>query len=113
VDYLKIAVNLIGNATHDGEIKQAKESGHPYGDFRLAVRDRNEETHYFPVRCFGKLAVSVINIKKGDKLFVTGELDMGAYADEEGQKQVTFKVIADTYRILGNGQRSRGEEASE
>jgi hypothetical protein len=39
---------------------------------------------------------------------------MGSYADEEGQKRMTFKVIADTYRILnGNGRRSRTEEANE
>ena len=37
MDYQKITVNLIGNATQDGEVKEAKESGNPYGDFRLAV----------------------------------------------------------------------------
>ena len=81
LDYQGISVHLIGNATHDAEIKQAKESGNRYGDFRLAVRNRNEETTYFPVRCFGKLADSVTHIKKGDKLFVAGELEMGSFAD--------------------------------
>lgn len=109
LDYQAISVYLIGNATHDGEVKQAKESGNAYGDFRLAVRDRNDETVYFPVRCFGRLGESVINIKKGAKLFVAGELEMGSYADEEGQKRMTFKVVADTYRIL-NGGRSTANE---
>jgi single stranded DNA-binding protein len=110
MDYQKITVNLIGNATHDAEVKQAKESGNQYGDFRLAVRDRNDETHYFPVRCFGKLAESVSNIKKGTKLFVAGELEFGSFADEEGKNRVTFKVIADTYRILNGGRRETGHE---
>ena len=110
MDYQKITVNLIGNATHDAEVKQAKESGNPYGDFRLAVRDRNDETHYFPVRCFGKLAESVTHIKKGAKLFVAGELELGSFADEEGKKRVTFRVLADTYRILNGGQRQTGDE---
>ena len=113
MDYQKIDVNLIGNATHDGEIKQAKESGNAYGDFRLAVRDRKEESHYFPVRCFGKLAESVTNIKMGAKLFVAGELELGAYADEEGQKRMTFKIIAETYRILGGTERrNRSDETA-
>ena len=106
MDYQEITVHLIGNATHDGEIKQAKESGNVYGDFRLAVRDHHDETHYFPVRCFGKLGESVANIKKGAKLFVAGALDLGSFADEEGKTRITFKVIADTYRILGNGRSS-------
>ena len=110
LDYQKISVNLIGNATHDGQIKQAKESGNAYGDFRLAVRDRRDETHYFPVRCVGKLAESVTHIKKGAKLFVAGELDLGSFADDEGNTRMTFKVIADTYRILSGGRRANQAE---
>jgi single-strand DNA-binding protein len=94
---------LIGNATRDAEIKQAKESGKRYGDFRLAVRDRNGETQYFPIRCFGKLAESVGAIKKGTRLFVPGELEISSFTSEEGQKQMTFRVVAETYRILGGG----------
>ena len=109
MDYQRIEVNLIGNATQDGEIKEAKGSGSRYGDFRLAVRDRNDETHFYPVRCFGKLGESVTNIKKGAKLFVAGELELGSFDDEEGRKRMTFKVVADTYRIL-NGGRSQAKE---
>ena len=100
-----MTVSLIGNATHDAEIKQAKESGKRYGDFRLAVRDRNGETSYFPVRCFGKLAEGVGAIKKGTRLFVPGELEISSFTGEEGQKQMTFRVVAETYRILGGGRR--------
>ncbi len=103
MDYQKITVNLIGNATRDGEVKEAKESGNAYGDFHLAVRNRNDETTFFPVRCFGKLAKSVTNIEKGTKLFVAGELEIGSFAGDDGEKRMTFKVIADTYRILDNG----------
>jgi single-stranded DNA-binding protein len=67
------------------------------------VRSRNDETIYFPVRCFGKLGDSVSNIKKGAKLFVVGELEISSFEGDDGNKRMTFKVIADTYRILGNG----------
>lgn len=105
MDYQKITVHLIGNTTHDAEVKQAKESGSRYGDFRLAVRSRNDESIYFPVRCFGKLGDSVRNIKKGTKLFVVGGLEISSFEGDDGNKRMTFKVIADTYRILGNGRR--------
>ena len=94
---------MIGNATQDAEGKQAKESGKQYGDFRLAVRDRNGESNYFPVRCFGKLADGVTNIKKGTKVFVDGELEISSFTGQEGEKRVTFRVVAATYRILGAG----------
>jgi single stranded DNA-binding protein len=110
MDFQKITAFLIGNATHDAEIKAAKESDNRYGDFRLAVKNRQRETTYFPVRCFGKLAESVTNVKKGTKLFVTGELEFGSFADEEGKKRVTFRVLADTYRILNSGRRETKDE---
>lgn len=103
-------MHLIGNATHDAAVKQAQDGNSRYGDFRLAVRNRNNETHYFPVRCFGKLGESVTHIKKGTRLFVAGELELGSFADEEGATRMTFKVIADTFRILGNGRREMKPE---
>ena len=112
MDYQRIAVSLIGNAAHDAEIKQAKESGKPYGDFRLAVRSRNGETVYFPVRCFGKLAGGTQAIRKGTKLFVDGELEISSFTGDEGGKRMTFRVVADTYRILGD-RKGATEEAQE
>lgn len=102
MDYQRISVSLIGNVTKDAEVKQAKESGKSYGDFRLAVRNRQGETNFFPVRCFGKLAESVMAIKKGAKLFVEGELEISSFEGLEGGKRMTFRVVANTYRILAN-----------
>jgi single stranded DNA-binding protein len=113
MDYQKISAVLIGNATKDGEVKAARESGKVYGDFTLAVKDRQtQETHFFPVRCFGKLAESVRNIKKGAKVFVEGELELGAFDGEDGKKQMTFRVLANTYRLLGNGRQTDRDEAA-
>lgn len=103
LDYQRISVYLIGNATHDAELKQAKETGGRYGDFRLAVKNRGGETIYFPVRCFGKLADGLKGIKKGAKLFVDGELEIASFTGADGDKRVTFRVVANTYRILSNG----------
>ncbi len=50
-----------------------------------------------------------MNIKKGTKLFVTGELEISSFTGDEGGKRMTFRVVADTYRILGSGRRSQEE----
>ena len=111
MDFQKISALLIGNATKDGEVKAARESGKVYGDFTVAVKDRQtQETHYFPVRCFGKLAESVRNIKKGTKLFVEGELALNVFDGQDGKKQMTFRVLANAYRLLGNGRRAEADE---
>ena len=113
MDYQRIAVFLIGNATRDGEVKEARaEGGQPYGDFRLAVRDRKDETIYFPIRCFGKLAESVVNIKKGARVFVDGDLEISSFEGEEGEKRMTFRAIANTYRILGSSRTTAAPEPS-
>lgn len=109
MDYQKITVLLIGNVTQNAVIKAAKESGRAYGDFHLAVRNRQGESTYFPIRCFGKLAESVTAIKKGAKLFVEGELEITAFEGAEGGKQMKFRVVANTYGNLDNGHQS-GED---
>jgi single-strand DNA-binding protein len=113
MDYQRVSAYLIGNATRDGEVKQAKESGKAYGDFDLAVRNRNEETTYYPVRCFGKLAESVTNIVKGTKVFVDGDLEISTFEGEDGGKRTRFRVLANTYRILGKGRRRAGDTKSD
>lgn len=112
LDYQRITVFLIGNATHDGEVKQGQENDTTFGDFRLAVRDRNGETHYYPIRCFGRLAESVVHIKRGKRLFVDGDLEISGFTTDTGERQMTFRVVANTYRILDAGRRLDGAEAS-
>ena len=51
-------------------------------------------------------------IKKGTKVFVDGELEISSFTDDDGQKRMTFRVVAGTYRIL-NGRRSTADEEPE
>lgn len=75
------------------------------------MRGRNGETVFFPVRCFGKLAESVKNIRKGSKLFVDGDLEISTFTDDDGGKRMGFKIVANTYRILGNGRNEPEKDA--
>jgi single stranded DNA-binding protein len=83
----------------------ATHAGAAYADFTLAVSRTKELKTFFPVRVFGKLAETCDRVKKGTKVLVEGNLDISEYTDEEGQKKMTFRVLADTYRLL---QRQRG-----
>ncbi len=74
------------------------------------MRDRNGETVYYPIRCFGKLAESVKNVRRGSRLFIDGDLEISAFTDDEGAKRMNFKVVANTYRILDSKQRESEKE---
>ena len=100
MDYERIAVFLICNATQDAEIKQAKESGNSCADFRLGVRSRQGEAHYYPVRCFGGLVEGTSGIRKGTRVFVEGDLEISSFTNDDGDNRMAFRVLAGTYRIL-------------
>lgn len=52
------------------------------------------------MRVLGKLAETCEKVKKGTKVLVEGKLDILEYTDQQGQKRMTFRVLADTYRLL-------------
>ena len=97
MDYEKLI--LVGNTTRDATVKQPEDKT-AYADFTLAVSRTKEQKTFFPVRVFGKLAETCERVKKGAKVLVEGRLDISEYTDEEGQKRMTFRVLADTYRLL-------------
>jgi single-strand DNA-binding protein len=75
----------------------------------LAVSRTKEQTTFFPIRLFGKLAETCEMVKKGTKVLVEGRLDISEYTDEEGQKRMTFRVLADTYRLLSKTKKAKGK----
>lgn len=71
-----------------------------HADFRLGLSRTKDQTTFFPIRVFGRLAETCENIKKGVKVLVEGRLDISEYTDKEGQKRSTFRILADAYRSL-------------
>jgi len=49
---------------------------------------------------FGKLAETCATVKKGVKVLVEGRLDISEHTDKEDQKRTSFRILADTYRLL-------------
>ena len=97
MDYQKMII--VGNATRDAEVEQS-EGKAAYADFTLGVSRTKDQTTFFPVRVFGKLAEGCENVKKGVKILVDGKLDISEYTDKEGQRRTSFRTLADAYRLL-------------
>lgn len=96
-DYQKIII--VGKASKDAEVEQS-EGKVPHADFTLGVTRTKDQSTFFPIRVFGKLAETCENVKKGLKVLVNGSLDISEYTDKEGQKRISFRILADSYCLL-------------
>ena len=69
-----------GTATKDAEYKKVGEKNTPLASFALAVNRNNTDGVYVNCKAFGdRLAAIAKEIKKGDKVFVTGFLESREY----------------------------------
>ncbi len=90
---------IVGNATKDAGVRQS-EGKAAYADFRVAVNRTEEQKTLCPLRVFGKLVDKCDRVKKGLKVLAEGQVDISEYTDKEGQKRITFRILADTHRLL-------------
>lgn len=89
-------VQLMGRLTKDPEIREGKE-GLAIAKWTLAVdRIGSEEADFIYCTAFGKTAEFVEdNIRKGQRIALTGRIQTGRYEGKDGQTIFTFDVIAD------------------
>lgn len=89
-------VQLMGRLTKDPEIREGKE-GLAIAKWTLAVdRIGSEEADFIYCTAFGKTAEFVEdNIRKGQRIALTGRIQTGRYEGKDGQTVFTFDVIAD------------------
>lgn len=99
-------VELIGNATKDIELRTTNTKVN-YTNFSLAVRrrfpdkDGNEIVDFHNCAAFSKLAETLAKyVKKGNKLFVSGELVYDTYEDKNGNKKTTAKIMVEQVEFL-------------
>jgi len=88
--------SLIGNLTKDPEQYNSIVS------FNLAVsrdyadKDGNYGTDFIPVKCFGKTGERVLKrAKKGNKLALTGHIEVYNSQQDDGSVRIYTSVIAD------------------
>lgn len=98
-------ITFVGNLGTDPQLQKT-----PYGKivttFNVANTPRKQtnnewtdgETMWFRVFLWGKDAsTAAVSLKKGDKVFVSGRLNIQHWTDKEGRDRVTNEVTADAY----------------
>jgi len=99
---------IAGNTGQDPEVRTT-DSGMKIAKISIAVNEyrknengeKQEETTWFNVVAFGKLADLVESyVKKGSKLLVIGRLKKKQYTDQEGNERLFVETIADEIEFL-------------
>ena len=96
---------LIGNLTHDPELSETN-SGISVCRFGVAVNrrrtgDGEQQTDFFNVTAWRGLADNVSRFcKKGNKVAVSGSIQIRQYEDRYGQKRTSVDVNADEVEFL-------------
>lgn len=101
-------VMLIGNLGADPEMRYTA-NGTAVTNFNVAVNrnwtgpdgERKEETEWFTVVCWNKLAETVSQyLQKGRRAYVEGRLQTRSWEGQDGQKRYKTEVIANTVLFL-------------
>lgn len=100
-------VVLIGNLTKDPQGRflpsgtQAAEFSIAYNRRYKVGNDLREESHYFDVRAYGKLAERLLSdVSKGYTVLVEGRLTQGKWKDQDGKSRSKVYITAMSVRIL-------------
>jgi single-strand DNA-binding protein len=100
-------VLLIGNLTHDPELRETS-SGHPVCGFRLATKrvwtsgsgEKKEATQYHRIVAWDQLAMLCGKyLKKGRRVYVEGRLSHREY-EKDGEKRTISEVVIDDMILL-------------
>ncbi|MCS6997939.1 MAG: single-stranded DNA-binding protein [Aquificaceae bacterium] len=100
-------VIIIGRLIRDPVIKYLP-SRTQVAEFVLAYNRRylsgdtwKEESHFFDVKAYGKLAEGIgSRISKGYMVLVEGRLTQDKWTDKEGNTQSRVRIVADSVRII-------------
>jgi single-strand DNA-binding protein len=113
----------VGNLGKDPETRYMN-NGDPVCNFSVAVTEKfkgkdgaeREETTWFPVSTYGKLAeICGQYLKKGSSVMVVGRMKERKWTDKEGQERRSWELRADTMQMLGgkpDGQRNEQKPAN-
>jgi single-strand binding protein len=100
-------VLIIGNLVRDPVINFLP-SGTQVVEFSIAYNRRfkvndewREETHYFDVRAYGRLAETLgTRLSKGYMVVIEGSLRQDRWIDKEGRPQSKVSIVAYAVRII-------------
>jgi single-strand DNA-binding protein len=101
-------IQIIGHLGRDPEMR-CPPSGQPTTTFSVAVNrgrreqdgQRTEETDWFRVVCWNKLAETVDQyLKKGQRVYIEGQLQIRKYIANGGEQQTAVEIVANDLLML-------------
>lgn len=116
-------VILIGNLGKDPEMRNTH-AGAPIANLRIATseswRDKNtgerqEKTEWHSVVVFNEVAAKYAGqyLKKGDKVYVEGQLQTRKWQDQQGNDRYSTEVVVNRFRGELIGLNPRGDRDDE
>lgn len=112
-------VVLIGNICKDPELSETN-SGVAVCRFSIAVNRRRasaeaeQQTDFFNVTAWRGLADTISRFcKKGNKIAVTGQIQIRTYEDREGAKRTSVDVVAEEVEFLSPKSNDEARTAEE
>ena len=109
------SVNIMGRAGRDAELRYTP-TGTAVTELNLAVDDgygEKKKTAWIGVVCWNKTAEVAANIKKGDRVCITGRLTQDEWADKEtGKMQRKTKVTCEQLTFI-EGKRDGQEQGQQ
>lgn len=103
-----LRIDLIGNAGSEPEVRTTQ-TQRELGEFRVAVSQRRRTddgtwedapAEWFRIRAMGAQLERVRGLSKGDRVFVTGRLDISHYTSRDGESRTGYDVWADDITLL-------------
>jgi single-strand DNA-binding protein len=110
-------VTIIGRLSRDPEMRYTP-SGKAVTSFNVPVNrvftggdgERKEETEWFRVNAWGRLAETCNNyLRKGMQVYVEGRLSTRTWQGQDGEKRFSLEIFASEMQMLGD----RGDQPRE
>ena len=99
---------VLGNITKDAELRYTA-NDKAYSKFSIANNEGfgdNQKTNFFNCTLWGKSAENLNRfLTKGQKVLITGKIELGKYTDKEGIERTTVDINVDSFggvELLGS-----------
>ncbi|SRR6266536_2594515 len=101
-------IQIIGNVGRDPEMRMTP-NGRPVCEFSVAVNriqtaggERNEQTDWYRVSCWGKQAETAQQVvQKGQQIFVDGRFTPRTYTNKDNQEKMSLDISCNDFQLLG------------
>ena len=102
---------LFGFLAADADARTSK-AGKPWVRLRVGC-GRDDDTQWISVSCFGKAAETAATLRKGDKIYVEGNIKLDTWTGNDGSERHGLSVAAFKCERTHNIGRARDKRSSD